>query len=368
MKKLFILLIVLSYALAGEDHGHGHDHKEEHREEFIKIDDKYIKYLGIKVSKVFKESVEKRLRVPAEVVENPMLSASVSSPIEGIVKKLYVKEGDKVKKDDPIALIYSPEIVDLLAEIEIAKIKLETAEKVYRRDRELYERKFIRYTRFYNSLIEYERAKGIYEALKSKLASYGEIKDGYLLLRSPIDGFVVEQRVIVGSPVDIDTVLFKIHSHEILWVYGYVPYEEAVRLKGGTKGIVNVEGERLPCKIDYIHHEVDKKTRRVRVRCVAKNLNHILRVGAFVTLDINKDSGRKAILIPKRAVQDVEGEKVVFVKKEGGFEVRHIKVGREIDTFYEVIEGLKEGEQIAVEGAVFLKSKYAGVEAAGHAH
>ncbi len=363
------LFLFLSFCLlfAGGEHDHDHAEEHGHRKDFVEIKEEHIRELGIKTKRVKKVNMEKFIRVPAEVVENPLLSASVSSPVEGIVVKLFVKEGDKVSKGNPLALIYSPEILDLKTETDIAKIRFETAEKIFRRDKELYERKLIKYTRYYNSLVEYERAKGIYEALKNKLSSYGNLEGNYLLIRSPIDGFVVEQNIIKGSSVSLDIVMFKVHSHEILWVYGFVPYEESILLKEGIDGTVVVGNERLPCKIDYIHHEVDEKTKRVKVRCITKNRDHILKAGAFVSLEIHKE-GKKGILIPKRAVQDIEGEKIVFVKKEKGFEPRKVLLGKEIGAFYHVVKGLKEGEIVAVEGAVFLKSKLVGVEAAGHAH
>ena len=366
---LIIFLIFSALALGGEDHDHGHGHEDEHghRKDFVELEDKYIKDLGIKVEKVKKDFVGKTIKAPAEVEENPLLSAIVTSPVEGIVKEIFVKEGDRVSKGDLIALIYSPVIIDLKAELDIAKVKLETAKRIYERDKQLYEQKLIKYTRYYTSLIEYERAKGIYKALNEKLKTYGELKDGYLVIKSPIDGFIVEQLVIKGSPVGLDDIMFKIHSHEVLWVYGYVPYESARDLKENTKGIVSVLGKRLPCTIDFIHHEVDEKTRRVKVRCITKNEGHILKPGAFVTLEIPLDR-KRAILIPKKAVQDIEGENIVFVRKPKGFEPREVVIGREIDSYYEIIEGLKEGELIAVEGTVFLKSKLVGVEAAGHAH
>jgi len=368
MKVLIITFLMLSLtAFSGEDHDHGHGKEHGHKKDFVELEDKYIKDLGIKLETVRRDYVGRTIKAPAEVKENPLLSATVTSPVEGIVKEIFVKEGDRVKKGDTIALIYSPRIVELKADLEIAEVKLETAKRIYERDKQLYEQKLIKYTRYYTSLIEYERAKGIYEALYKKLKAYGELKDEYLVIKSPLDGFIVEQLVIKGSPVGLDNIMFKIHSHDVLWVYGYVPYEDSRDLKINTDGIVSVLGKRLPCKIDFIHHEVDEKTRRVKVRCITENKDHILKPGAFVTLEIPIDR-KRAILIPKKAVQDIEGEKIVFVRKPKGFEPREVVVGRKIDTYYEIIEGLKEGEVIAVEGTVFLKSKLVGVEAAGHAH
>jgi len=112
--------------------------------DFVELEDKYIKDLGIKLETVRRDYVGRTIKAPAEVKENPLLSATVTSPVEGIVKEIFVKEGDRVKKGDTIALIYSPRIVELKADLEIAEVKLETAKRIYERDKQLYEQKELR--------------------------------------------------------------------------------------------------------------------------------------------------------------------------------------------------------------------------------
>ncbi len=357
-----LLLLVFSLLVLG---GEKHEHHEEMQE--IHMTEEALRELGIKLDVVKKRPAGKVVRMPAEVRENPLLSFSVYSPIEGIVRKIYVKEGDFVKKGDPVAEIYSPELADLIGELEMAKVKMETAKKIYERDKELYSQEVIPYTRFYNSMIEYERAKGEYLALKERLRSFGDIKGYHLLLRSPGTGYVVEQNVVLGEGVGPDRELFKIHSHDVLWVYGWADERSARMIREGMIGRVVHETGNQTCRVDFIGHEVDRKTRRVRIRCVANNPKHTLKPGMFVSLEI-RTGGEMAILIPKSAVQDIEGKKVAFVWKGGKFEPREVHIEREVDGYYVVEEGVREGERIAVSGTVFLKTKLVGVEETGHTH
>ncbi len=278
-----------------------------------------------------------------------------------------MKEGDYVAKGAPVAEIYSPEIADLIGKIKIAKVRMETAKKLYERDKQLYNQKVIQYTRFFTSMIEYERAQGEYKALLEKLKSYGEIKGYHLLLRSPGEGYVVEQDVVLGESVGPQRELFKIHSHEFVWVYGWADEKSSREIKEGIKAVVKADETEIPCRVDFIGHEVDEKTRRVKIRCVAHNRDHLLKPGMFVKLSL-KTGRKKALLVPKRAVQDIEGKKILFVWKGDHFEPREIHVYKEINGYYVVEEGVKEGEKIAVSGTVFLKTKLVGVEEAGHAH
>jgi cobalt-zinc-cadmium efflux system membrane fusion protein len=363
--RVLVFLLFMLVGFAGEKHDHEHDHGDLLRE--IPMTEEAVKELGIKLREVRREPAGRVIRIPAEVHENPLLSFSVYSPVQGIVRRIYVKEGDLVRKGQPVAEIYSPELADLIGNLEMAKVRMETARKVYQRDKKLYEEKVIQYTRFYNSMIEFERAKGEYEALLKKLKSYGDIKGYHLILRSPGTGYVVEQNVVLGESVGPDRELFKIHSHRILWVYGWADERSVKEIREGMRARV-VHGDlNQTCRVDFIGHEVDRKTRRVKVRCVAENPQHLLKPGMFVRLEIRTGDGM-ALVIPKSAVQEIEGRKVAFVWKGDRFEPRELHVRREIDGYYVVEEGLKEGEKIAVSGTVFLKTKLVGVEETGHVH
>ncbi len=363
MKNLvFLLTVLVSLSFSGGEH----DHKEHHDGE-IHLTQSQIAELGIELYEVRRMPAGKLIKLPAEVYENPRLSYAVVSPVDGIVKKLYVQEGDFVDKGEALAEIYSPEIANLVGDIKMAEVRRDTARKVFERDKTLYREGVIPYARYYSSLVEYERAEGEYKALVSRLRSYGTVNGYHLVLTSPGKGYVVAQDIVLGDSVNIGRTLFKIHSHEIVWIYGMADESSARHIREGMKANINTAGGGLSCTIDYIGHEVDRKTRRVKVRCIAKNRKHLLKPGMFVTLEL-KTGGKKAILVPKTAVQDIEGKKVVFVRNEEGFEPREVVIERELDGYYVIHEGLKEGEKVAVSGTVFLKTKLTGVEEGGHAH
>ncbi|MDQ7055320.1 MAG: biotin/lipoyl-binding protein [Persephonella sp.] len=78
-------------------------------EEFVLTED-VVKKLGIKWETVKEREVFIKKKYPAVVKDDLTLSEAIYSPVEGIIKKLLVKEGDPVKKGQRVALIYSPEI------------------------------------------------------------------------------------------------------------------------------------------------------------------------------------------------------------------------------------------------------------------
>jgi cobalt-zinc-cadmium efflux system membrane fusion protein len=323
--------------------------------ETLKLDQNVIQKLGIKLHTVKIERVKDSLTLPSKVSEYSGLVAEVFPPVSGVVKKVFVKEGDKVKKGAPLALVYSPQIADLQAQIRMAKVKLQTAQETLKREEMLYREEVIPYARYYGAKIDYERAKGEYEALLASLRSFGEVISDTVLIRSPINGYVIEQKVFTGSGVDISKEMFKVHSHEKLWVYAYATPEDATKVKVGMVGYVLWQGQKLEGKVDYVAHEVDPNTKRVPVRLLVNNVRDLLRPGLMVqtAIELGSVSG---VWLPLQAVQKVSGRDAVFVKIPEGFSVRTVRKIRQ-EGEWVLVEGLKEGERVAISGLVFLKSQ-----------
>ena len=357
---MFILLLVfLSFLMA-------HEGEKEHHEEEIILTKEQMELLGIKLARVEKKPASRIIELPATVEEYPKTAYKVYSPIEGIVRKVYKFEGDYVRRGEPLVEIFSPYITELITRVERTKEELKVAEKVYREYEKLYRQKLIRYREYLDAKAKYETLKGRYEALLGELQSFGKIRGRNLLITSPGEGYIVSQNVFLGSSVGIDKLLYEVHNHEKVWVYAWASPE---KLKDVRKAkyieVITNEGN-IRCIPDYIGHEVDQQTRKVKVRCTAVNERHNLLPGMFVKVKVY--SGKVlGIVVPKSAVKEIEGKHVVFIYEEGKFIPKEVVIlknlGKEL-----LIEGIHEGEVIAVEGTNFLKTKITGMEEGGHAH
>src|SRR5205807_1995395 len=111
--------------------------------------------------------------------------------------------------------------------------------------------------------------------------------------------------------------------------------------------------ERFTGRAVYIYPYVDEKTRTNKVRYEFANRGGRLKPGMFATVEIPTPSGQ-AIVVPADAVLDSGSEQVVFVAKgDGHFEPRRVKVGRRSADQIQLVDGVKEGEEVAA-GATFL--------------
>jgi cobalt-zinc-cadmium efflux system membrane fusion protein len=109
---------------------------------------------------------------------------------------------------------------------------------------------------------------------------------------------------------------------------------------------------------------LDKDTRTARVVATLDNPAHIWKPGMFITAEIPLEQQRADVVTPKTALQTIKGERVVFLRREDGFEVRQVTVGREDDRVVEILSGLQSGDRIAIANTFILKAELGKAEAA----
>lgn len=101
---------------------------------------------------------------------------------------------------------------------------------------------------------------------------------------------------------------------------------------------------------------VDPATRSATARVVLDNREGLWTPGTFVTGFVSRSQDRLAVVVPRQAVQRIEGRDVVFVEHSGAFEATPVTLGRGDRTRLEVVAGLKAGTRYVVEGAFQLKA------------
>jgi len=105
---------------------------------------------------------------------------------------------------------------------------------------------------------------------------------------------------------------------------------------------------------------VDEKKRTVRARAEIDNKDGRLRPGMFAEVSVlGAAEGDAVSLIPDTAVQNIQGDPIVFVERSRGvFELRHVRLGEEREGLVSVTEGLREGERVVVQGSFILKAEF----------
>jgi multidrug efflux pump subunit AcrA (membrane-fusion protein) len=163
------------------------------------------------------------------------------------------------------------------------------------------------------------------------------------------------------SIIDVDTLRATIDIYER--DLRLVKVEQKVLLTAAAYPDKEFIGE-----VVYISPQVDEHTQAIKVRVDVDNPDHLLRLGMFVSGELIYASNKKAIGVPLDAIQQLNGEDIVFVTEDGNnLRLREVVLGRSVNDYVEIIKGLNEGETVVTQGSFYLKSEQA-KEAFGDGH
>ena len=327
----------------------------------VEISPEQQKLIGVKTVKVALRSVQKVIRTVGRIEADEGRQATINSKVEGWIEKLYVETtGSHVQKGQPIAEIYSPELVatqhEFLTALKWTKELVDAkAGSNQGGNPEL-------------SLMLSKDATAMLAASRQRLLlwdiSEGQIKTieesgktiRTLTLYSPVNGFVTQKMVVVGMKVMPGEKLFDVADLSNLWVIADIYEAELVLIKVGDKAAITLAylpGREISSQIDYIYPSIAADTRTVKVRLKITNHESKLKPQMFTNVEIKINLGKK-LMIPESAVIDTGKAMVAYVDLgNGAFEPREIKGGLRTDGYIEVLRGLKPGEKV-VSAANFL--------------
>ena len=122
--------------------------------------------------------------------------------------------------------------------------------------------------------------------------------------------------------------------------------------------LLGQDDARMAGKITNLGQEMDPNTRTMQVRIELANAKGRLRPEMLANAEIPIGGGRRVLQVPSDAVQQVNGQDVVFVRTAPDrFGVRPVRVGETADGKTPVLEGIKAGDEVAIRGSFILKSQ-----------
>ncbi len=303
--------------------------------------------------------------VNGQLVYDENLTARISSPIAGRVVVLRAGVGDPVQRGAALIDIDSPELAT--AEAEFAKASSEEARQrlAYERAKNLHEHDVIARKEFEAAEADYRQAQADVRrtSLRMRNLQASGHENGKFRLRSPLSGLVVERNVNPGQEVrpDLQAPLFVVTDVSQLWVLVDVPEKSLSHVKTGQTVSIETDAwpnEHFSARVERMGVAVDPVTRRVQVRCSIMNRDRKLKPEMFARVSFMADSEHKGIRVPNTSLV-TEGLYVyIFVEKTPGtFEKRKVNIALRGNDHSFIESGLREGEQVVIEGALLLNSE-----------
>ncbi len=310
---------------------------------------------GVQIVEVRRRDLAGTLMAAGRVEEAETSLATISARVGGRIDKLYVDfTGQSVRKGQPIALVYSPEVVSAAEEYRLALESLERLGSSALPDAQAQARELVAASRRRLELwgLTAEQIRELDKSSESRI---------HITIYSPASGTVMERKVTEGQYVREGDSLYSLTDLSTVWVKADV-YESdlpLVRL-GQTVEITSeaLPGSRLRGRVSFIEPVLNQQTRTVPVRIQVPNPGLRLRPGMYANARLMASMGESVLAVPRSAVLETGTRRVVYVAKgDGVFEGRQVDLGPATEDYVAVLAGLREGERVVTQGNFMIDAQ-----------
>jgi membrane fusion protein (multidrug efflux system) len=265
---------------------------------------------------------------------------------QGRIVKINFAEGAQVKKGELLLKINDS---DLQAQLKKATATKKLKEDTEKRNKTLLEKGAISNELYDIASTELSSINADIDLLKEQIRKTE--------IRAPFNGVIGLRNISEGSYVTPTTRIAALQNINQIKVEFSVPEKYANTIQKGSIVLFTTEGKKqLQAKIYAIEPKIDDVTRNVIMRAICANPKQEILPGSFAKVSIVASTNTNAYLLPTQAIVPIlKGQKVYVAQGDSVIE-RKVKTGVRKDDVIEVTEGLKAGDEIVVEGVMYLRN------------
>ena len=321
----------------------------------LHIDPATQQLYGIRLAKVHAASGQDTLRVFGRVAADETRVYRINFGTDGYVKETHADAvGDRVKKDQHLATVYSPEFLSVVggylsanerapggvggSMIDNSAPTQNAAGAQARADR--------------------LRNLGMSDSQINELSTTRKIPEDVYVV-SPTDGLIVARNISPGLRFERHTDLYTIADLERIWILAQVSGKEAQEFHPGTMAQVTLPdtGETFKARVSNVLPEVDATSHTLTLRLEAENPGFKLRPNMYVNVELPVSRSSR-LTVPSDAILDAGLSKRIFVQTaEGYFEAREVETGWRLGDRVQIVNGLIGGETVASAGTFLIDSE-----------
>ncbi len=296
-------------------------------------------------------------------------NVEVRARVEAFVDKILFTEGTEVKEGDPLFKLddrpYQEQLAAANGMLAEAKAALNKYEKDVARLKPLAEKRAVPQQDLDNAVASVDVGKASVLSAEARVQS-AQLNVSYCDVRASLSGLIGATAVQIGELVGKGqpTLLATISKLDPIWFYCNVSEVSYLRAQAETEHtgkrvedvpvtLILADGSKHPDmgKFVFIDRAVDPKTGTLRVRAEFANAKKTLRPGMFGRIVADLGVQPNSILVPEKAVAELQGKNFVWIiGSDNKASQRPVKVGKQIGDKLLILEGLKAGERLVVEG------------------
>jgi membrane fusion protein, heavy metal efflux system len=306
---------------------------------------------------------------------NQDMTVQVSPPYQGRIVQLFAQAGDAVKKGQLLFTIDSPDLVQAESTLISAAGVHKLTTSVLERAKGLYAIQGIPQKEYEQAVSDQQAAEAVYKAARDAVRIFGKTDsqmdrieqqrrvDAQMPVLSPISGVVTARSAAPGTLVQPggSPAPYTVADLASKWLIADVPEADLPALRLGQT--VDVRLLAYPDRVFHgritnIAESVDPNTHRATVRSQVSDPDNELRAQMFATFTVHVGAETRALAVPVDAVvREGDGTMSVWVTSDQRrFMRRTVRIGQQQGGSYQIVEGLKPGEQIAATGALFISN------------
>ena len=318
----------------------------------------------IKIDTVKESDAAPVVRLTGKVTFDEDHTQRVASPIDGRASRILIELGDNVRAGQALMELTSPHVSELQADSQKALQDLDLATKALDRANKLKQEGAVSEKEAAQAVANFRKAKSDAARTNAQLRSLSVSASDpttSAAIRAQIAGTIVERNILVGQEVRADSAqpLLTISNLAVVWVLADVYEQDLGMVRKGDSVKIHVPAypdEAFDGRVDHVGDVLDPVSRTVKLRCTVPNSQLRLKPEMFAKIELSDIGEKKAIILPSSAIiTDSEHTRVFVAEHDHIYRQRVVTVGPEVEDHVRVLTGIKVGERVVTEGAIFLK-------------
>jgi RND family efflux transporter MFP subunit len=272
----------------------------------------------------------------------------------GVLTKIHVREGQRVRSGQLLATIDDGGLGQQLAQMEV---QADLARTTFERQQRLWDQKI-------GSEIAYLQAKTGYEA-QSKAVEQMQAQLAKTRITAPFSGVIDDVIADPGTVVAAgQSPIIRLVNLSDMFVQANIPetYLGSMEVGKSVSAYFPVLGDTMQARIRQVGNHINPTNRTFKIEVDIPNQDKRIKPNLTAKLNINDYSNPEAILIPQSVIsENASGQQYVFVTRKSGSDNKataeraFVRTGKVQGDFVEIVEGLKDGDTIVLEGARSVK-------------
>jgi RND family efflux transporter MFP subunit len=341
----------------------------------VTLSEEAVARAGIVATPVIAGEAASRLRLPGVVEPHAYRQVAVTPLVAGRVTRISAELGDRVRKGQTLAEVFSPELSEAQTQYLNFAADLEAVHQQLRRTERLAEIGAASKQELERVRAEHVAHTTHVDGTRAKLVLFGMTPEQIAQLTSttevtatvqvpaPIDGVVTERAANAGLNVDAAAKLFTIVDLSSVWIVGDLYEQDFAQVKVGSPASITTTAYpdvTLHGRVSYIDPQLNPQTRTSKVRVEVGNADGRLRLGMYADVLLGEATGAQVGLVPRKAIQNVGDRQVVYLVRpqaRGQFVEREVRVGRSMGEQVEILAGVQPGDSVVSDGSFFVRAE-----------